>query len=82
MTMTMMRPTIELYSTELDPTMPLANAPDDGIEYLDDFESIEDAATYADANGCGWYLWSTPDRGRYLGTIRVTQGSKPEIREF
>jgi hypothetical protein len=73
---------IELYSTTLSHTMPLENAPDDGIDFVAEFDSIEQAAEYADANGCGWYLWSKPCHGRYLGSICVMQGSKPEIREF
>lgn len=72
---------IELYTTTDDPTMPLRDD-SEGVEFADDFDTIEEAAEWADCNGCGWYLWSMPDRGRYLGSIRVVQGSPPEIREF
>lgn len=74
--------TIELYSTGLSHTRPMDNVPEDDIEYVGDFDTIEQAAEYADCNGCGWYLWSQPERGKYLGSICVMQGSKPEIREF
>lgn len=71
---------VELYTTGVDPTMPLTNDPD--ADFAGDFDTVEQAAEWADCNGCGWYLWSTPDRGKYLGSIRVVQGSPPEIAEF
>ena len=44
--------TIELYyASTLHETMPFDNVPGDGIEYIDDFDSIEDAARWADVNG-------------------------------
>jgi hypothetical protein len=73
---------IELYSAGHDAALPLDSIPDDAIEFMDDFETLEDAAEAADIQGCGWYLWSRPEDGRYLGSIRVVEGSKPEIREF
>lgn len=73
---------IELYATGLSHTMPFDNVPSDDIEFLDDFDTIEEAAEYADTMGCGWYMWSYPGSGKYLGTICVMQGSKAEIREF
>lgn len=72
---------IELYATGDDPTMPMKNASDD-VAFLDDFDTIEEAAEYADCNGCGWYLWSRPEDGKYLGSILVVQGCKPEVHEF
>lgn len=77
--MTTATETVELYSMTIGHAMPLENAP---VEFIDFFDSIEEAAEWAASNGCGWYLWSTPDAGKYLGSICVMQGSRPGIREF
>ena len=75
--------TIELYyASTLHETMPFDNVPGDGIEYIDDFDSIEDAARWADVNRHGWYLYSTPERGIYLGTICVMQKYAPRYGSF
>jgi hypothetical protein len=76
--------TVELYSTTLNHAMPLENVPDPSldIQFIGDFDNVVEASDYADTLGCGWYLWSRPSRGKYLGAICITQGTKPLIREF
>jgi hypothetical protein len=73
---------IELFSTSVPHYRPFECAGDNSVELLEEFDTLEEAARYADTVGCGWYLWSRPERGQYLGTICVVPGANAEVKEF
>jgi hypothetical protein len=58
------------------------NVPDDQIEYVGEYDSLEEAAADASRNGVGWFFWSQAGRGCYLGSIHVDAGKKTDAVEF
>jgi hypothetical protein len=69
---------VELYSTDSPHDLPAtANCNDDAIEFVDEYSSLREAMDAAETIGCGYYLTSSPDEGRYTGRIRVVPGPGP-----
>jgi hypothetical protein len=64
---------IELYRPTEDGTENLPADANFEVEFEGDFETIEDAIDAIDC--CGRWLFSTPDRGRYLGHLNSVRGS-------
>jgi hypothetical protein len=59
-----------------------ANVPDDAIEFVGEYPTLEAAVEAADCEGAGLFFTSRDDDGHYTGMVRCFHGARPEFREI